>query len=872
MAFLSLHSARNVMGLFLSKLASSSRSAEEDTSRYPPPPPVNTTRDVARSLNELINSVVDVDPDGPEGGFWEDKTVNQAVKTVSESLMKWVTQNMRRSMSEKLNRSFGVTLYELYDRQKGGSPTKTKPVARFESPMTLLPANVYSRFAEMLTDDSADEEEKKTYTPDEVREDYRYVARPRSFYDETDLRLNSSQISESARSMVNALFGHYFKDPRRFAMKIAEKRVGKNPDTMWFSPPKGKTQSGVEQTQDVKGERRRMDPRVADALFEAMKSRKKLKWNFRRLNTESGKEGESFNMLDMYIPEIGGGPYAIPLSPAIGGSMRDTREGEQYTLEVKKYDPDKGFLVSFPDFKEKIFKSAIKDVSQRGFLSDELIGAAKNMVSEFVFSEINPMVTEDTPAVVEKYLGRVLVDGKNISTADGLASLGEMVKKDTSQYDVDIDRTQDDELSDDDENLQAKGYVGTYRHRKRMEQERRERQEQALGKNVTKVVQQADYSEKAKNKIADAVTRNLPIKAPFTSDRKTWTLRNAFMSRDVVRGLLMVMMDDAMPLTVWGHIPWDTFLSELAKSGEFELNDVDRILNKKAADELFRALLLVEKADIDEPIGKSRAEERARKDDTWKTLSDYKNGVTKVTPDDKARLSRMLSGKESEDLRKLFENLRNEIKSVMIQAYVRGDKDITDVIQMTGTDLAGLRKKDKELGSLKQRMEDARKKDVDSPSNVENILRSVEQKILGRDFGGAIKILSDAGVSRGAISVLKDIKRKVEALPGDEGELDDENILADVESYSKLLEQELETIARRSMLKEFKAPKGDKSKGEETTDVSETVEKPAKRPRKKKAPVQGGGAPAQSESAPQKAKQATLYRFAVKAAMNSLSI
>jgi len=802
---------------------------------------------IERSVAHLLHSVIEMDPESPETGFWGDEDVIDYVRKLPDNLIRWVEQDMGKNLADKLNRKLGSFTYTLSRRDDG------KPVARFEAPK-MNPEDVYNRFATLLS-----EESEQKIPPKQVREDYRYDVRVRPFYDETDFRTDATVKRQSAVAMMVDMLTHYMTDPRRFSRLLAQQRVGGTPATTWLRPPKGKTQSGTEEKSEK--DRREMDPAVASLMFDAKENNRPVEWLFSGVRTEGGREGEPFNMLDLTFPDIGKQIYSVAIPADVGGAIRDARPGEKFYLDVLDYDPGQGFKVRFPDQAEKIFKSSEKSVQKSGVTSQQLANAVRSMVRSYVKNEIRPSASDDVSEVVEKHLGKVLVDGKNIGSSE---ELGDLMALHESRMKVKDPRgrTPGEGKEEIDRDV-----LKTYLEQKRLLKEREEESKRTLGPAVSKLVGEADPVSRVSKKISEVLSRRFPVRAPFTDDSRTWTMLTALKSRDAVRWLIELALDEALPVTMSGSIPWTSLVEKLFESDLLaDAATSGEIFDERRLEPMFQAMKVATVG-----ANKDIPEEQKRK-----ALADYRAGTLRVTPDERRQIVKELSARSSEALRKLTEGLKEEIMKVFMQLHYEGDPDVERIVEvskskapesMTREERAEWGVEPKAKGqpptpSFKKRVEDVRTEEQALRAKGEQAALGLERMLLNRDFMNAQKTLESAGVSKETMDAFNTLKGMPAAEPGTSKH---NTMLGIIETISDGLEEAVARPSGERMLERYRAI----GRSEEKVEKPEVLKRKRGRPRKEPAqqvvqPIHEVAQPVQEVVAP---KQASLYRLAVRLAM-----
>lgn len=860
MALPSPHLVRDVVASFLSKTESWPKVAEQsvnkvdDESAEEPSGEPSTkgslyaqyTDLVRRVLDHLIFSTIDVAPDSPEAGPWGQADVDETIDSLSEKLPKMVEYQMARNLSTKLNRAVGTYDYYLKRRDtEEVSPkwspkavrvtTFSKPVAQFQGPK-MEPANVYSRFATMLSEESG-----KEITAKSVREDYKYEAVVHPFYDENDFRTKAEVKEQSTIDAMVTMLTEYGKDPNKFLRLMAKQVAPKNPAVSWMKPPRGKTQSGIE---EGGREKREMDPVVGDLLFGAMRRREPVEWQYNKVRVENDSEGNHFQMLDLVFPKIGSKVYSVRVPDDVGGALRDARDGEKFYIDVLDYDPSKGFKVKFPDQAERIYKSAEKIVREHGVSAQQLLSTVQSMVNSYVKSVINPMKIDDLPNVVQEHLGKIVVDGRDVTNTTDLADLKDAHEK---RREVAGPSGRPGQEGVD------RSVLKEFRQSKREQAERDRLLEDpgiGHGKDISEVVRSTDPVNKASDKISDVISRRFPQKAPFTDSTSTWTILKALYSRDAMRWLVGLALDEALPVTTTGKVPWESLVSELFKSDVLgDPEDSAELFDNKALTGVLQSLkmaLLAQKPGLTD-------------EDKKKALADYQAGRLQVSPEDRKEISKMLSSKGDEAIKKDVQKLRAEIMKAFMQLYTDRDPDIVRVVEMSESKLKeneeGTQGRDQPVPTFKSRMEQVRSEEMSRREKTDQAARKFEEMLLNRDFVNAEKALQSVAAPKSVMEALKTFEGMPQTNPESPRH---EQTLRMVEDLSDKFEEALSEPAGERMLEKYKAV----TRGDEPGATKPDVPK-KKRGRPPKAQVQ---APA-PEPTP---KQAGLYRWVVKLAMSHI--
>lgn len=740
----SLSQARDVVTSFLSKLAAKAEHLAPSIEREYVPI-------IARTLASLIGRTFSQQA---LEKMQDDYEVQRFVKTGAPDLVSWTGRELGRSLSRKLNLAIGAQTHSLFKNIKG----KNRPqlVARFNGPR-MKPNQLYQRFSTLLKKEGIDMTPEKLKNHVKTGKDYSIKSEEISFYDNRDLKVNASVQLDASISMLAEILSELIMDPGKFRKAIVEqsemteekaKGIKEDQDSeddqdtplptsvAWMRPPPGRTFSTGEESEE-KGGRVPIDPRVGRLLMSAMEEKRPVRWEFRKVRTEKGKEGISVNFLDFVLPDLSEKEYSIEIPDEISKGMDDQRPGEDNHFEVLEYDDRKGFKVRFREHHEELRRSKVKTTIDSGITVGTFRNALKGYVSNSVKDKIRPTYSKDVSEVAEKYLRKVLVGGKDIASTAGLDALMQDEEKRLTVADPRGHSLEEDK----DDN--SKELLDSFIHQKEQQAEKDKGHEEALGKDISKAMMKGDPAKKIADKLADMVARNVPDRAPFTSDSRSWKELNAFRSKDTVRWLVKVIVDSAMLPTKKGAVLWKSFITQLFKSDV--LTDVDltrKLFGSNSLNDFFMAM----KIALLTKVGKMSGEEKEE------IYSAYENKTLKVSPEERREIVGVLSSRSNDTLRSFLDKVHVDLKNAIIELYRQGDPDVESLINMSHVNVSEpVSKKEKEergldpskrvrRESLRPQMEALRQREKEKDTRDEAYLRDFERLLKEATYLQVVKM------------------------------------------------------------------------------------------------------------------------------------
>lgn len=798
MPFTSLHSIRGVVDSFLHKSAaipveSFTKEKEEGGSAY------DKARDevsqsghsydavLGRVLGDILQDIIPIPDDPSSSSFWGDEEVLRLLHMLPKWMTEWMGKALGKKMAASLNRVFGSYTYKLFRGSRQGSPMERKPVAIFED-HDMKPNRVMDRFAQILKEDTG-----KDLSPESMREQFTFSKEPKQFYDESDLKTQVNIKAHTAVDEVVNLITSMAMDPSILANRMAEKRLGRDMSTTWIRPPRGKPESAQEQTSQ--SDRRKMDPAVADFMFNAMESGRPVRWNYSGVEVAPGREGDSVMLLRAILPKLGGREYTMLVPGDIGVAIREARPGEEYTFKVLDYDPSKGFKVSFSDFKDRMVANTKKSLSKTGVSAKQLKSALLGIIDDHAAKLFGHVTPADVSAAAERFLGRVEVDGRNIATDQGMKDLIDFHEQRQTQRDPRGAKGKDEDES---------GVLKRFEQRKRETEEERVRQEELVGRDVAWIQHElADHVNKAAEKIADKISRRFPKKAPFTGDMRTWTFGNALKSRDGIRWLVSMAVDESLEPTKHGSIPWKSLTRGVLTSDVLE----DPVRTEKMFGGAYEEVLSALK------VAMVASNPQATKEQKQGAVDDYMKGTLKVTPEDRRAVARALSSKSKDAIRMIIDDRAQDIARAFIDMYNDGDPDIQRIVEVSKAQLPPRMtseekeewdvdpKKRKVTTTFKHRLEEARGRMQEERDKNADKAREIEHLLLSGDYSQAGKLLKGSKANNKATLLLESLSKSA---PAGEGTEERERQMVLIEQISDLYESALNEASDVTMRKKLK--------------------------------------------------------------------
>jgi hypothetical protein len=851
MAFLSLHAIHGVIDSFLhntqymfrtAKEAPDIDDAYEDAKKEVNKAGINYDRNIGRAFGQLLTQAIDLPEDPSKSTFWGDEDVVDLLNKLPYLIPHWTGEAFGKAFAKKLNRSMGSYVYKLFGRSDEDYK-KPKTIAWFESG-DLNPQEIFKRFAVILNKES-----KKNYTPETVRENFKYEKKEKPSYDDYDLRTNSTVTAQKALESTVSMLSDELINPSNFINKLAEQRGGKEVAVSWMRPPRGKAPSAKEQTEET--DRRKMDPEVADKMFEALESKRPLHWKYVRPEVAPGKGGAAVTMLTVFFPALGDKEYSIVVPNDVGLALRDSRKGEEYTLRVLDYDPSKGFKVSFDGFKDKILLSRRESIRKTGVTAKQLSDAIRDFIDDYASELVKPTISEDVTKVAEQFFGRVIVDGKNVATDQGLSELIDLHEQRKIQRDPRGGKKKDPE--DQSEESVLKRYL---KEKEELENKRKV-QEEGVGEDIAWVQhQRMDHANKAASKIADKISRSpsIPEKGRFTHKSDTWTYANALRSKAGIRWLVELATSEALLPTKTGKIPWDTLINNIMKSDIIGNAEKSVLLGGSSIEKILPALKV---AYIAHNASMSDDQKRS-------AYEEYMKGTLKVNPTERSEISKDLASKEVDYIRtNIVDNVKEEIQRAFINMYAAGDPDIVDIVEVSKARLPERmteeekeewdidKKKKKVTTTFKTRIDEARERIKNIRDFNSQKARALEDILENGDYGKVRKDLKAVKMSPKALETFEELEKSGKATP-DTAEY--EGMLSKIETVSDAYERALNDESDKSLEKVFKSV-ATKQKGKE--DTSGVTEKPED---------------TSEETEELEDKQASLNRLAVKIAFSKMGL
>lgn len=798
MAMPSLSQARDVVAVFISKVAAQKGYAPAPSTETDPGP------DLSKKLFRLLRRSF-----GQEARetMVLNKDLQRYVENFPEYLIRFTGENLSKSLARKLNHTLNIQTHSLY---KVGKGRRKRHVVSFTAPK-LNPNDLYRRFAVRLKEEGLD------VTPEQLRQmvetegTYVIDSRDRPIYDASDVKASSSVQRDKAISTLHEVLNDLIMDPSKFlkfvvaqsevseekAEAIQTRRELMSAATTWLKPPAGKTTSGKEEEEKTKpGGGRPMDPRVERFLKQAMQEKRPVRWKYKAVRTEGGKSRPAFNMLDFTLPGLGDKTYSVKVPDDIAKAVKDQREGETNHFEIVGYDEEKGFKVKFLEQLDELRKSSAKAVSEAGIDHQVLNSALQKAIIDHVSDVVKPSIMGDVADVVKDVLGKVIVSGKDISTSGGIEELAQETERRLTVADP-HSKTKKDEGGLDP--------YSAYKEYKRRQKELAEEHETAIGPEISKAMAKGETTEKIMEKLVDMIARDssVPEKASFNiRNLKTWNMSNAFNTKDTVRWLVRTIVDYAMQPTAKGAVRWNEFLERLFKSRDLASPEMARMLaGGRDVDDLMMAMKLVMEAQSGRlNIAKKDSQEKKKMQERYQLLNDYHNDRLKVTPEERRQIVEAIASKGSAALRMFVKGIQNQIKEAFINLYQRGDPEAVRIVNMSHVrkDEPVSKQEKAERGldekkrvkreSLRPRMEALRQKSEREEGAVIQAVRDLEDMLVERKLENAENFLKERGAPTKALKRVRELSKLDYSSPSAP---DYEKAMVEIEKISDDLESTL---------------------------------------------------------------------------------
>ena len=831
----SLSQVRSVVDLFLSRISSFQSLWAEEVKKPPKPKEELTGPELARReqqqavskktvfedprytfrgpVEKLIYGWQEFDPASKVSGVWDSPDLDMYVKQIPEKLFDWTRRLMYQKLTTLLNRSVGVYDYYLYlpDPKEPVTKRPEKYIESFSGPL-MMKDHAYNLFATKLKrtkkeKDPAGAEQSVPLTGKDLAGMYKIWSEPRPVVDLSEVRAMRTKPAEPVvEDMVTEMISKYVEDPDSFVTLIAKKTIGKEPDVTWLRPlPTTEALVEKKTEEDVaipgEGSLREMDKVAKDYLEESMLLDQPVPFEYSRVR---GPEGAAESMLDLVLTEKGR-EVSVVVPPRVGGALRDAREGETFSFKVLDFDRNKGFKVRFRELGQKMLSSEMDKVRKGSFSVDDLSYALRRALSDYVGEQIVETATDKAPEIIEQYLGEPIYKGKNLSTDEGLRGFTDEARKELEE-ELKLTEAPAPDKKEEDKKDRVDAWT-VYRERMDELEEMRERQEEVLPKQVVEVMHgKQDPWIRRIDTIAHTLASKAPPKANFAAkDARTWTVGNAFNTKDGIRWLATTMMRTFVEGLEEGGVDWSRMMESMLNKGILaDIEETRRYLGSDAIENVMQALKMA-------TIAKEKG---VMKDERQRMLREYLNGTLQVTPEERRRIVFKMLNMSSEDryaIRKRVSQFKENIQKAFWDLYKSGDPLIEGIV--TRAQSMRLRRGLEGLRDEERRMVAADKK----------TLEDLTRQLLSGRLDDAKKTMVSFGVPKdktGAVGALASMQY---VNPGDPDRSKAERMIKNIQ---EMFAEHLKERTGEIMLKRLKSVGGTKEDTEEAKEKAPVKKAP----------------------------------------------